>query len=254
MYKMNFALTLLLVIIMILSRAHSSASSIGGHIPSSAETRFKSGSAQSKKFPETPVEDTASTSAKHLTKFIAECALPTKIGSFRMRSYVYTSDIQNLEPVVLIHGDIAGKQDVLVRIHDQCFTSEVLGSLRCDCREQLEKSMGLIREQGGVLIYLQQEGRGIGLANKIASYALQDGGMDTVDANLHLGFKDEQREYTVVPDILKDINVIITYPTYTLIITTPCPLNLLRTPLLTMPLGSVDTPTDEQPLQDKRSA
>ena len=147
------------------------------------------------------------TQEEHVTKFIAECELPTKLGSFRMRSYVHTSKTQKLEPIVLIHGDISGKKDVLVRVHDQCFTSEVLGSLRCDCKEQLEASMKMIKEQGGVLIYLQQEGRGIGLSNKIASYALQDQGLDTVDANLRLGFKEEQREYTVIPGILKDINV-----------------------------------------------
>ena len=84
-----------------------------------------------------------------------------------MRSYTHASETQCLEPVVLISGNIADKENVLVRIHDQCFTSEVLGSLRCDCKEQLESSMRLIKRYGGVLIYLQQEGRGIGLPNKI---------------------------------------------------------------------------------------
>lgn len=101
------------------------------------------------------------------TRFVAECELPTKLGEFRMRSYIHTSETQCLEPIVLINGDVAGKENVLVRIHDQCFTSEVLGSLRCDCKEQLEGSMRLIKEDEGVLIYLQQEGRGIGLSNKI---------------------------------------------------------------------------------------
>jgi GTP cyclohydrolase II len=125
-----------------------------------------------------------------------------------MRSYVYRSPSgKQLEPIAIVYGDIAGKSDVLVRVHDQCFTSEVMGSLRCDCREQLEKSMEMIREQGGVIIYLQQEGRGIGLANKIAAYALQDDGLDTVDANLRLGFKEDQRDYTVIPDIIKDLQI-----------------------------------------------
>ena len=103
----------------------------------------------------------------HQTYFVAECVLPTKLGGFRMRSYTHASETQCLEPVVLISGNIADKENVLVRIHDQCFTSEVLGSLRCDCKEQLESSMRLIKRYGGVLIYLQQEGRGIGLPNKI---------------------------------------------------------------------------------------
>lgn len=111
----------------------------------------------------------SSPSEGHQTLFVAECELPTKLGGFRMRSYIHSSETQYLEPVVLINGNIAGKKDVLVRIHDQCFTSEVLGSLRCDCKEQLEGSMRLIKEHEGVLIYLQQEGRGIGLSNKIGN-------------------------------------------------------------------------------------
>jgi GTP cyclohydrolase II len=132
-----------------------------------------------------------------------------------MRSYVYRSfSGQQLEPVAIIYGDIAGKSDVLVRVHDQCFTSEVMGSLRCDCKEQLDKSMEMIRDHGGVIIYLQQEGRGIGLSNKIAAYALQDEGLDTVDANLRLGFREESRDYTVVPDIIKDLHVCILCPLF----------------------------------------
>lgn len=156
----------------------------------------------------TTTETATTGSGTHSTQFVAECMLPTKLGAFRMRSYVYRSPSgQQLEPVALIYGDIADKSDVLVRVHDQCFTSEVMGSLRCDCREQLDKSMEMIREHGGVIIYLQQEGRGIGLSNKIAAYALQDEGLDTVDANLQLGFREESRDYTVVPDIIKDLHV-----------------------------------------------
>jgi GTP cyclohydrolase II len=113
-----------------------------------------------------------------------------------------------MEPIVVIHGDVSGAENVIVRVHDQCFTSEVFGSRRCDCREQLNESLKLIRKEAGIVIYLQQEGRGIGIANKVAAYSLQDSlGVDTVDANLRLGFPDELREYNCVPDILADINV-----------------------------------------------
>lgn len=143
----------------------------------------------------------------HNTRFVAECKMPSTFGYFRMRSYSYTSPQQNLEPIVMISGDLDKLDDVVLRVHDQCFTSEVLGSLRCDCREQLQESLKLINRDGGILIYLQQEGRGIGLANKIAAYSLQDHGLDTVDANINLGFKEELREYHVVSDILSDLRI-----------------------------------------------
>jgi len=135
--------------------------------------------------------------------------MPTVTGDFRMRSYVYSSSTvpKKLEPIAVISGQVAGRENVIVRVHDQCFTSEVFGSRRCDCREQLHESMKMIHKEDGVVIYLQQEGRGIGVSNKVAAYALQDAGMDTVDANLHLGFKDEMREYKAVPDILSDLGV-----------------------------------------------
>lgn len=144
---------------------------------------------------------------QHVTSFVAECKMPTELGLYKMRSYVYNSPNLKLEPIAMVYGDIQGKENVLVRVHDQCFTSEVFGSLRCDCREQLQDSLQLIQEEGGVVIYLQQEGRGIGIANKIAAYALQDKGFDTVDANNQLGFKDELREYFAVPDILDDLGI-----------------------------------------------
>lgn len=151
-------------------------------------------------------EDFTPTKA-HTTKFIAECDMPTSLGSFRMRSYVYTSEAQSLEPVVMVCGNTQGRENVLVRVHDQCLTSEVFGSMRCDCREQLQKSLQLIKDEGGIVIYLQQEGRGIGIANKVAAYSLQDSGVDTVDANIQLGFKDELREYMAVPDILANLGI-----------------------------------------------
>lgn len=143
---------------------------------------------------------------KPITKFIAECDMPTVFGKFRMRSYTYKSQIQRLEPIVLISGDISS-DNVIVRVHDQCFTGEIFGSNRCDCREQLHESMRLIKREGGIVIYLQQEGRGIGVSNKVAAYSLQDSGLDTVDANIQLGFEEEMREYNAVVDILKDMNI-----------------------------------------------
>lgn len=148
---------------------------------------------------------------EHLTeiKYIAECELPSVLGDFKMRSYTYLNKKTGLQlqPIVVYNGDVRGKENVIVRIHDQCFTSEVFGSLRCDCREQLQESLRLVNEQGGIVIYLQQEGRGIGLPNKIAAYSLQDHGMDTVEANVHLGFEDEMREYNAIPGILEDMKV-----------------------------------------------
>lgn len=153
--------------------------------------------------------DNTTPTGNHITQFVAECQMPSTFGSFLVRSYVYTSKSRRMEPVVMISGNIKDKENVLVRVHDQCFTSEVLGSLRCDCREQLHSFLTSINNSndGGILIYLQQEGRGIGLSNKIAAYSLQDIGYDTVDANTHLGFKDEMREYNVIPDILNDLGV-----------------------------------------------
>ena len=143
----------------------------------------------------------------HETNFVAECQMPTIFGHYRMRSYSYSSSAQKLEPIVMICGETRDCENVLVRVHDQCFTSEVFGSLRCDCREQLQKSLELVKKEGGIVIYLQQEGRGIGIANKVAAYSLQDSGVDTVDANIQLGFKDELREYMAVPDILADLGI-----------------------------------------------
>jgi GTP cyclohydrolase II len=110
-----------------------------------------------------------------------------------------------MEPVVVLKGDLRMQDQVVVRVHDQCFTSEVMGSKRCDCKEQLELALDYINANGGALIYMPQEGRGIGLANKVAAYRLQDAGADTVDANRLLGFGDDERSYACVPFILDDI-------------------------------------------------
>ncbi len=112
-----------------------------------------------------------------------------------------------MEPVIIYKGNLKGSKRAVVRVHDQCYTSEVLGSKRCDCREQLELALDYINQHGGALIYMPQEGRGIGLANKIAAYQLQDGGLDTVDANRALGFGDDERDYACVPFMLKDMGI-----------------------------------------------
>ncbi len=144
--------------------------------------------------------------AKGRTEFVASCTIPTEMGMFNLRSYQYTGKRFH-EPMVVYKGDFQGKDGVVVRVHDQCVTSEVLGSLRCDCKEQLDASLKYINKHGGAVIYLQQEGRGIGLANKVAAYALQETGMDTVEANRHLGFQDDERTYECVPAILQDLGI-----------------------------------------------
>lgn len=143
------------------------------------------------------------------TEFIAETKLPTDRGFYRLRGYRHAVDggVPS-EPVAICFGDIEGRDKVPVRVHDACFTSEVLGSLKCDCKQQLQLAMEYIQENDGMVIYLHQEGRGIGLANKIAAYALQDTqGLDTVDANRALGLPDDTREYTAVANILEDMGV-----------------------------------------------
>jgi GTP cyclohydrolase II len=141
------------------------------------------------------------------TEFVAETNLPTAGGVFRVRAYRSTGSLREAEPIAMVCGDVRGKTGVPVRVHDQCFTSEVFGSLKCDCREQLDFAKEYIREHGGVVIYMPQEGRGIGLANKIHAYAMQERGLDTVDANRVLGFQDDYRSYEPVPAILKDLGI-----------------------------------------------
>jgi len=152
-------------------------------------------------------------------EFIAETSLPTDIGQFRLRAYRTSADscvneYTGREPTVIYAADkspfgVEGElnKGVHVRIHDQCLTSEVFGSKRCDCSEQLQMAMKHVHEYGGAVIYMQQEGRGIGLANKVAAYALQDVGLDTVDANLHLGFPEDCRNYGAIPSILHDMKI-----------------------------------------------
>lgn len=161
-------------------------------------------------------------------EFVADTKLPTDVGQFQLRAYrVRNEEVANhdeelgaylntnaLEPVVIYSANkppfgVDGKlaENVPIRIHDQCLTSEVFRSQRCDCKEQLKLALQFIQKNGGAVIYLQQEGRGIGLANKVAAYELQDMGMDTVDANLHLGFPEDARKYGMVPSILQNLGV-----------------------------------------------
>jgi GTP cyclohydrolase II len=139
--------------------------------------------------------------------YIASSLLPTIHGEFHI--HVYRSrEATPVEHVVMAKGDLHDQEKLLVRVHSECLTGDVFGSLRCDCRQQLEMALSLISEQGaGILIYEQQEGRGIGLMPKLQAYELQDSGLDTVEANERLGFKADHREFTLPAEILKALKV-----------------------------------------------